>query len=73
MSIASDLYLDAQVRNVPATETYFIGTLSDFVNDLDWSTKGPLRGFGGASGADQALELLRDIRKGKQLKAIRHG
>jgi DNA sulfur modification protein DndB len=73
MSIAGDLYLDACKGGISCDETYFLGALSDFANAVDWSTHGPLRGFGGASGADQALELLRRVRAKKKLKVVGHG
>jgi hypothetical protein len=42
---------------------YFIEKLSDFVEKIDWSSSGPMQGFGGAGGASKALELLRHTRK----------
>jgi DNA sulfur modification protein DndB len=73
MSIAGDLFLDAEQKGIACDETYFAGALSDFANSVDWSTRGPLRGFGGASGADQALELLRRVRTKKSLRVVGNG
>jgi len=73
MSIAADLYLDAAKAGVACDESYFVGALSDFVNLVDWSTHGPLRGFGGAAGADQALKLLRAVRLKTRLKVVARG
>jgi hypothetical protein len=42
---------------------YFIGKLSDFVDKVDWSNNGPMKGYGGVKGADAALELLSHTRK----------
>ncbi len=73
MSIAGDLFLDAVRAKVACDETYFVGALSDFASSVDWSTHGPLRGFGGASGADEALELLRRARSKSKLRVVGHG
>jgi hypothetical protein len=73
MSIAGDLYLDASKAGLTCDEPYFIGALSDFANSIDWTTHGPLRGFGGASGADQAFSLLREARTKTRLKVVRRG
>ncbi len=73
MSIAGDLYLDGVTACVNCDEAYFVGALSDFANSVDWSTHGPLLGFGGASGADQALKLLRAVRLKTRLKVVARG
>jgi DGQHR domain-containing protein len=73
MSMAGDLYLDASKAGLTCDEPYFIGALSDFANSIDWTTHGPLRGFGGASGADQAFSLLRAARSKTRLKVVRRG
>lgn len=65
MSLAGELYRESiAVRSVCDID-YFITTLSDFVHTIDWSNKGPLMGYGGASGADVALALLRQVRASK--------
>lgn len=73
MSIAGDLYVESIKRNVKCDTDFFVGTLSDFITDIDWSSQGPLRGFGGASGADKALELLRAARSKRRLKVLTSG
>jgi DNA sulfur modification protein DndB len=65
MSLAGGLFREGSLRGTPCDQEYFIGVLSDFITTIDWSSSGPLRGFGGSSGADHALELLRTIRKSK--------
>ncbi|MCB0069500.1 MAG: hypothetical protein KDD77_20195, partial [Caldilineaceae bacterium] len=52
---------------------YYISALSDFVHGIDWSSKGPLKGYGGASGADAALALLRQIRANQLSEYMTHG
>jgi DNA sulfur modification protein DndB len=70
MSIAGDIYKEAEARNMECDVEYFVGVISDFANDIDWSSQGPLKGFGGAGGADQALELLRQTRTKKRFRVI---
>lgn len=73
MSLAGDLVRDAQRRNLACDRNYFISALSDFIFDIDWSSHGPLRGFGGTIGADQALEHIRSIKTARQLKLVTNG
>ncbi|MGE0356511.1 MAG: DGQHR domain-containing protein [Burkholderiales bacterium] len=73
MSLAGDLYKEAERQRIACDTAYFVGALSDFISDIDWSTRGPLSGFGGASGADKALEHLRTARNKRRLKVVRHG
>lgn len=73
MSLAGELYREAITKRVGCDVDYFISALSDFVHGIDWSSNGPLKGYGGASGADAALALLRQIRT-KQLSGyMAHG
>lgn len=58
MSMAGLLASEANARHVSPDFDFFISTLSDFVDRIDWSNDGPLKGFGGASGADAAFSLL---------------
>jgi DNA sulfur modification protein DndB len=63
MSIAGDLVREASEDKRRCDLDYFIGKLSDFVDKVDWSNNGPMKGYGGVKGADAALELLRHTRK----------
>lgn len=62
MSIAGDFVKEALIEGKQCTEDYFIGKLSDFVHLVDWTSNGALKGYGGVTGADAALELLRHTR-----------
>lgn len=73
MSMAGDLYVESKKRKVNCDTDFFIGVLSDFITDIDWSSQGPLKGFGGASGADQALDLLRKARAKRRLRVLSNG
>ena len=70
MSIAGELVKEAIISNRVADLDYFIAKLSTFLDKVDWSNAGPLRGFGGASGADAAFALLSQIRQGAQSRSI---
>lgn len=62
MSIGGELVREAKEKGCSIDLDYFIGQLSDFVDKIDWSTGGPLMGYGGVKGADAALNLLRHTR-----------
>lgn len=61
MSIAADLYLETPGQ---------VNRLSEFVMELDWTTDGPLNGFGGESGVQSALDVIRSTRTKHQLFLI---
>jgi DNA sulfur modification protein DndB len=62
MSMAGQLTREAEAKgNIPDLD-YFIMKLSDFVDEIDWSIDGPMKGYGGTSGADAAYAMLRQIR-----------
>lgn len=61
MIIASDLVLESPALEA-CDKRYFIGKLADFLPEIDWSTRGPLRGLGGESGVKQAVDILRAAR-----------
>ena len=64
MSMAGLLAKEAEQKAVAPDFDYFVTKLSDFVDRIDWSNSGPLKGFGGASGADAAFALLQQARAG---------
>jgi DGQHR domain-containing protein len=65
MSLAGELYREGIAKGRVCNLDYYIAALSDFLHAVDWSNQGPLKGFGGASGADAALGLLRQMRANK--------
>ena len=71
MSIAADLYLEAMGQ--PCDKRYFINRLSEFITDLDWTTDGPLKGFGGQSGVQSALDVIRNTRSKHKLRIVANG
>lgn len=59
MGLLADLWEEICDSSLPPSQSTFTGLLSDFADEFDWSTTGPLRGLGGESGAKEALGLLR--------------
>ena len=70
MRLAADIYIECRDAGRPCDRRAFAIALSNFANSVDWSTLGPLKGFGGQGGATAAIEYLRDIRKRSQYKVI---
>ena len=62
MSLAGILVAEAKAKNRTVDHDYFVEKLSDFADRIDWTNTGPMQGFGGASGADRALDLIKTIR-----------
>lgn len=70
MSLAGHLVREAGHR--PLTVDYFVTKLSDFLDQIDWSNRGPLEGFGGSKGADMALKMILEVRKDIFLRLSQH-
>ena len=58
MSLAGLFTAEAVAEGAPPKFDYFVSRLSDFIEQVDWSNEGPLRGYGGAAGADAAFAML---------------
>jgi len=71
MGIAADLVNEA--GNATIDKLYFRNKLADFIQDTDWSNSGPMKGFGGESGATEALNFLRTTRGKGKLRVIKNG
>jgi DNA sulfur modification protein DndB len=71
MGVAGDLYLEAlgQTRD----KRYFVNKLSEFITEIDWTTSGALKGFGGEGGVTSALEVIRTARAKRQRKVVAIG
>jgi len=70
MGIAGDFVSEYHGRMQSCDSFTFCGLLSDFVHDIDWSNNGPLKGLGGESGAQEALNHLRKVRQKNMLKVV---
>lgn len=71
MDIAAELYNEAGDAT-RIDRRYFVNALSDFAGMVDWTTDGPLKGFGGEGGVPPAVEYIRDVRRRTRLKVVRN-
>jgi DGQHR domain-containing protein len=71
MGIAADLYTESLGQG--CDKRYFVTKLSEFIGEVDWTTVGPLRGFGGEGGVKSALAVIRDIRAPHKAGAVPNG
>lgn len=62
MRLAAELWKKAQNAGQDCSREYFLGVLSDFLPQFDWSHDGPLKGLGGETGADEAFEAINQRR-----------
>ena len=70
MRIAADIVAECQAAGRPCDKRAFTTALSDFAGAVDWSTSGPLKGFGGQGGVKQAVEFIREARKRARYKVV---
>jgi len=70
MRIAADIVAECQDAGRLCDKRAFTTALSDFAGAVDWSTSGPLKGFGGQSGVKQAVEFIRDARRRTRYKVV---
>ncbi len=73
MSLAADIYQDHHSKLQQFDINFFSGVLSDFIYLIDWSSEGDLKGLGGESGVQQALEIIRKTRQKSKLIMVSHG
>jgi hypothetical protein len=71
MGVAADLYLEALGQT--GDKRYFVNKLSEFITEIDWTTSGALKGFGGEGGVTSALEIIRTARAKRQRKVVAIG
>lgn len=70
MRVAADIVLECRDAGRACDKRAFTTALSDFADRIDWSTSGPLKGFGGQGGVKQAFEYICDIRKRARYKVV---
>ena len=68
--IAADIFLEARDAGRVCDRRMFAATLSDFVERIDWSNDGALKGYGGQGGVKIAVEFIRDVRHRARYKVI---
>ncbi|ESY22249.1 MULTISPECIES: DGQHR domain-containing protein [unclassified Mesorhizobium] len=72
MDIAADLYNEAD-GSAKLDRGYFVNRLADFALEVDWTTSGRLKGFGGEGGVREAVEYIRATRRRPHLKVVANG
>jgi DNA sulfur modification protein DndB len=72
MTIAGDLYLEAEELHQRCDRRFLLARLSEFIGEIDWSRTGQLAGLGGEAGVRSALQLLRGKRSKHRLKVVEH-
>ena len=70
MRIAADIVNECREAGRPCDRRAFIAALGDFAENIDWSTSGSLKGFGGQGGVKQAVEYIREVRKRARYKVV---
>jgi DGQHR domain-containing protein len=71
MTIAADLYLESPER--ARDKKFFTAKLSDFLNEVDWSRQGPMKGLGGEGGVSSVVSIIRKTRSERRLKVVMNG
>lgn len=66
MDVAADMWMEA---GVSLDSEGWLVRLADLATDVDWSSDGPLKGFGGEAGVTAAVAYLRSIRS-RQIRAV---
>jgi len=70
MRIAADIFIECRDAGRSCDKRAFTTALADFASSIDWSTSGPLKGFGGQGGVKAAVEHLREVRRRAQYKVV---
>ena len=70
MTIAADIFLECRDAGLNCDQRAFSTAMADFADSVDWSTTGPLKGFGGQGGVTAAVEYLRSARNRSKYKVI---
>ena len=68
--IAADIFIECRDAGRAFDRRAFMTALTDFLDTIDWSTSGPLKGFGGQAGVAAAVAHLRHARKRTQYRVI---
>ncbi|BCH13691.1 hypothetical protein MesoLjLa_05420 [Mesorhizobium sp. L-2-11] len=70
MRIAADIFIECRDAGRVCDRRAFTSALADFARAIDWSTTGPLKGFGGQGGVKAAVDFIRDARKRTRYKVV---
>lgn len=72
MSLAGLFTAEAIAEGCEPKFDFFVSRLSDFIEQVDWSNEGPLKGYGGAAGADAAFAMLVQTRAAARARFPTH-
>ncbi len=70
MSVAADLYEEGARAGQECNRRFLMSKLAEFITDIDWSSSGPLGGFGGEGGVRAALDFVRGERTKRNLSMV---
>ena len=70
MRIAADIFIECRDADRVCDRRAFVTAMADFAGAIDWSTSGPLKGYGGQGGVTAAIDHLREARKHAQYKVV---
>lgn len=73
MSLAADLYEESIRTGQACDRRFLMGKLAEFIDDIDWSSTGPLNGLGGEAGVKAALSYVRSARVALRLSGVSCG
>ena len=67
MGLLADFWREWPAEPSRLNRAWFEAALYDFAPAFNWSTTGPLKGLGGGSGAQEALQRIRAARRGQEV------
>ena len=70
MRIAADIFIECRDAERACDRRALVTAMADFADDIDWSTSGPLKGFGGEGGVTAAVDHLRSARRSAKYKVV---
>lgn len=70
MNLAADIVRETHAAGRTCDKRAFAAALEDFLRDIDWSTTGPLKGFGGQGGVAAAGEYIRGVRARSHVRVV---
>ena len=68
--IAADIFLEGRSSGGTSDKRAFVAALNDFVSSVDWTSSGPLKGYGGQGGVAAAVDHLRSVREQTRYKEV---
>jgi DGQHR domain-containing protein len=69
--IAADIVNEEQAAGRVCNYRAFVAKLTDFVEELDWTNEGSLKGYGGQGGVKTSVDVIRGTRQRRKYRVIR--